>query len=210
VLALAILLFLNYISMADEPEKRFDSNVNLSGFDLLNIGGIASLQKVMPPTVSESNRLVAFSDLAGVGVKAIGAGSGANFVYGYPNEAYSRLSLFTQVVRNVGGGYDAINSRYISPVTGIFGVSGLIEFYPALNNTAVVFALIAYVNGVERQHLTIQGAPTNGTYYAGSGYAEIEVNKDDYIELWTWHNGGEGSRFVVSASRTVFNCRLLN
>jgi hypothetical protein len=146
-----------------------------------------------------------------VALKATGNGAADVLNTSIPDQTYTRLSFFSSVVRNTGSGtYDASSSRYTAPAAGVYGVSGLINFYPVNNSTATVFALVIYVNGQQRQQLTIAPAPTNSTYYGASGYGEIELALGDYVELWTWHNGGAGSRYVVSSVRSVFTCRFLS
>jgi hypothetical protein len=146
-----------------------------------------------------------------VALKATGNGAADVLNASIPDQTYTRLSFFASVVRNTGSGtYDASSGRYTAPAAGVYSVSGLINFYPVNNSTATVFALVIYVNGQQRQQLTIAPAPTNSTYYGASGYGEIELALGDYVELWTWHNGGAGSRYVVSSVRSVFTCRFLS
>ena len=106
-------------------------------------------------------------------------------------------------------GWQAANSQYVAPTTGLYSISGGIE--AAFNGASIssVLYLMLFVNNARTRDLFIVPTPAPGAYYGASATKDVWLNAGDTIELQTWNDAGGGQLLGDEAFRTSFSARLV-
>ena len=96
----------------------------------------------------------------------------------------SQYLVFNNVLHNIGNAYNSSNGRFTAPVAGRY----LINFSTLLWNMGSASNVYLYVNQAQQQFMGTYGQFTGS--YAGQGAsAVVNLNANDYIQLYFQHNG---------------------
>jgi hypothetical protein len=96
----------------------------------------------------------------------------------------SQYLVFNNVLHNTGNAYNSSNGRFTAPVSGRY----LINFSTLLYSMGSASNVYLFVNAVQQQFMGTYGQFTGS--YAGQGAsAVINLNVNDYVQLYFTHNG---------------------
>lgn len=96
----------------------------------------------------------------------------------------SQYLVFNNVSHNIGNAYNASNGRFTAPIAGRY----LINFATLLYSMGSSSSVYLFVNSSQQQFMGTYGQFTGS--YAGQGAsAVVNLNTNDYVQLYFTHNG---------------------
>lgn len=123
-----------------------------------------------------------------------------------PNDSFVRVEFDAEAF-DVGG--DMSGARFTAPVTGYYVVSGNVEFEAGTVADGKTIGVLIYVNGSQYQKcrsLVTIGA-TNSS--SASITSIVYMTASQYLDLYCYHNHGDGSPDVESTG-TFLSIHLLS
>lgn len=116
---------------------------------------------------------------------AFAAQSNGTSSYNHPANSHLRIQAFSIELFDVGGNYNASQSRFTAPIGGTYSFSGMLRLNPSPNGWLYP---MFYVNGVEYGNGTIPGLTQLTSPNFGFGTANfhtlIKLNSGDYVDYY--------------------------
>lgn len=97
--------------------------------------------------------------------------------------------------------FDVGNSIFIAKESGFYHVDAQVN-YENISINKLCACMVYHNGGVYRKKIEGNGSTT---WLQSSLSFDIELTADDYLELWTWHNGGSGVVLTGTYSGVYMN-----
>lgn len=121
--------------------------------------------------------------------------------------AYRKLRLAT-IDYDLNNSFDNLNNRFIVPENGLYQISYSVYCQELADR--IVLGSQIYLNGASAGGFVLQSSSTaSATDLANSGCDILQLNKNDYIELYVYHNSIGNKNFpAVTYSNYMSICKI--